>query len=315
MITESGKRPTPSDQRIQDARGGAQVLERILSWFRRPTAEIEIETTGGSSRPGGTIDVQVTIRSNSGEKIKTGQVELACTEQSWQKESASDSGQGRLQSNQVLPKPLVQSFIADSEVKSGEPLARYARFQVPTDAPPTVHGAIAQVSWEVTANVEFDTGKTVTKSREVTVLTPPVAVPSRSAADLTEEATFSGCTLAMVLVNDVVGAGGYLEGELRASMNVTDQVKDIRMELISIETAGDRQTESVRERLSLESNVQLTVNRPYVWAFSLPVPERTLPTVKIGKTSVSWLLKAVVETDQGAEAYHLEREVQIFTSV
>lgn|GEM_PF-341020 len=315
MITESGKRPTPSDQRIQDARGGAQVLERILSWFRRPTAEIEIETTGGSSRPGGTIDVQVTIRSNSGEKIKTGQVELACTEQSWQKESASDSGQGRLQSNQVLPKPLVQSFIADSEVKSGEPLARYARFQVPTDAPPTVHGAIAQVSWEVTANVEFDTGKTVTKSREVTVLTPPVAVPSRSAADLTEEATFSGCTLAMVLVNDVVGAGGYLEGELRASMNVTDQAKDIRMELISIETAGDRQTESVRERLSLESNVQLTVNRPYVWAFSLPVPERTLPTVKIGKTSVSWLLKAVVETDQGAEAYHLEREVQIFTSV
>ena len=240
---------------------------------------------------------------------------MACTEQSWQKESASDSGQGRLQSNQVLPKPLVQSFIADAEVKSGEPLARYARFQVPTDAPPTVHGAIAQVSWEVTANVEFDTGKTVTKSREVTVLTPPVAVPSRSAADLTEEATFSGCTLAMVLVNDVVGAGGYLEGELRARMNVTDQAKDIRMELISIETAGDRQTESVRERLSLESNVQLTVNRPYVWAFSLPVPERTLPTVKIGKTSVSWLLKAVVETDQGAEAYHLEREVQIFTSV
>jgi hypothetical protein len=315
LITESGKRPTPSDQRIQDARGGAQVLERILSWFRRPTAEIEIETTGGSSRPGGTIDVQVTIRSNSGEKIKTGQVELACTEQSWQKESASDSGQGRLQSNQVLPKPLVQSFIADSEVKSGEPLARYARFQVPTDAPPTVHGAITQVSWEVTANVEFDTGKTVTKSREVTVLTPPVAVPSRSAADLTEEATFSGCTLAMVLVNDVVGAGGYLEGELRTRMNVTDQAKDIRMELISIETAGDRQTESIRERLSLESNVQLTVNRPYVWAFSLPVPERTLPTVKIGKTSVSWLLKAVVETDQGAEAYHLEREVQIFTSV
>jgi len=47
----------------------------------------------------------------------------------------------------------------------------------------------------------------------------------------------------------------------------------------------------------------------------LPVPERTLPTLKIGKTAVSWLLKAVVETDPGNEAYHLEREVQIFTSV
>ena len=278
-------------------------------------AEIEIETTGGLSQPGGTIDVQVTIRSHSGSQIKTGQVKLACTEQSWQKDSASDSGQGRLQSNQVLSQPLVQSFITDAEVKSGEPLSRYARFQVPADAPPTVHGAIAQVSWEVTANLEFDTGKTATKSQEITVLTSPVAVPRRSAADLTEEATFSGCTLGMVLVNDVVDASGYLEGELRARMNVTDQAREIRMELISIETAGDRQSESVRERLSLETNVQLTVNRPYVWAFSLPVPERTLPTLKTGKTAVSWLLKAVVETDQGNEAYHLQREVQIFTSV
>jgi hypothetical protein len=98
-------------------------------------------------------------------------------------------------------------------------------------------------------------------------------------------------------------------------MNVTDQAKEIRMELISIETAGDRQSVSVRERLSLESNVQLTVNRPYVWTFSLSVPERTLPTLKTGKTDVSWLLKALVETDQGNEAYHLERKVQIFTSV
>ena len=257
----------------------------------------------------------MTIRSHSGGQIKNGQVELACTEQSWQKDSASDSGQGRLQSNQALSQPLVQSFITDAEVKSGEPLSRYARFQVPADAPPTVHGAIAQVSWEVTANLEFDTGKTATKSQEITVLTSPVAVPRRSAADLTEEATFSGCTLGMVLVNDVVDASGYLEGELRARMNVTDQAREIRMELISIETAGDRQSESVRERLSLETNVQLTVNRPYVWAFSLPVPERTLPTLKTGKTAVSWLLKAVVETDQGNEAYHLQREVQIFTSV
>jgi len=299
---------------INDARGGAQVLERILSWFRRPKAEIEIETTGGSARPGGTIDVQVTIRSNSGVKIKTGQVELVCTEQSWQKESSADGGQGRLQYNQVLAQPLVQSLIADTELTSAEPISRYARFQVPNGAPPTVHGAVARVSWEVTGKLEMDDGKQVANSKEVAVLTLPVVVSGRSAADLTEEATFSGCTLAMVLVNDVVGAGGYLEGELRARMNVTNQAKDIRMELHSTETAGDRQNESIRERISLESNVQLTADRPYVWAFSLPVPERTLPTVENGKTTVSWLLKAVVDTDQSPETYHLERMVQIFTS-
>ncbi len=294
--------------------GGVQVLDRILSWFRRSTAEIEIETTGGSFRPGGTIDVQVTIRPKAGAKIKSGKLELNCTEQSWHKESPRDSGQGRLETHNALSQPLVQSFMADTELTSSEPVVRYARFQIPNQAPPTVHGSIAQVSWEVTGRLKLESGSEITKSQEITVLTTPVITPGRSAADLTEEATFTRCILAMVLVNDVVGAGGYLEGELRARMNVTDQAKDIRMELHSAETSGDRQDESVRGRVSLESDVQLTVERPYVWAFSLPVPERTLPTVQNGKTTVSWRLRAVVDTNQKDEAYHLEREVQIFTS-
>lgn len=239
---------------------------------------------------------------------------MACTEQWWQQESTANSGQGRLQSNQVLPQPLIQSFIADTDLTSTEPISRYARFQIPNDAPPTVHGAIAQVSWQVTGRLGLDSGQEISNSQEITVLTAPVVISGRSAAALTEEATFDGCSLAMVLVNDVVGAGGYLEGELRAKMNVTNQAKDIRMELHSFETAGDRQTESIRERESLESNVQLTADRPYVWAFSLPVPERTLPTVKNSHTTVSWLLKAVVDTDQGPETYHVQRDVQIFTS-
>ena len=301
-------------RRIYDTQGGAQVLERILSWFRRPTAEFEIETTGGSSRPGGTIDIKVTIRPKKALKIESGQVELTCTEQWWQKESPRDNGQGRLETRSALKQPLVQSFIADTEIAGSEPVVRYARFQIPKEAPPTVHGSIAQVSWEVQGRLEPEFGNPATKSKVITVLTPPVVSPGRSAADLTEEATFTGCILAMVLVNDVVGAGGYLEGELRARMNVTDQAKNIRMELRSSEKAGDRNDASVRERVTLESDVQLTSERPYVWAFSLPVPARTLPTVQNGHTTVAWRLKAVVDTDTQPEAYHLEREVQIFTA-
>ncbi|MED5588513.1 MAG: hypothetical protein VX581_06670 [Chloroflexota bacterium] len=256
----------------------------------------------------------MTIRSTAGVKIKTGQVELACTEQSWHKESPRDRGHGKLGFHSALSQPLVQSFIADTEITSEAPVVRYARFQIPDQAPPTVHGSIAQVSWEVTGRLEMESGNTVAASSEITVLAPPVVHTGRSAADLTEEATFTGCILTMVLVNDVVGVGGYLEGELRARMNITDQVKDIRMELHSTEKSGDREDGSVRERISLEKDVQLTSERPYVWAFSLPVPERTLPTVQNGRTSVSWRLKAVVDTDTANAAYHLEREVQIFTS-
>ena len=294
--------------------GGVQVLERILSWFRRPTAEIEIETTGGSLRPGGTIDVQITIRPKSVVKVNSGQLELTCTEQSWHKESPTETGQGMLETRNALSQPLIQSFMADTELTDSDPVVRYARFQIPKEAPPTVHGSIAQVSWEVKGRLALESGAQVTRSQEIKVLTPPAINPGRSAADLTEEATFSECILAMVLVNDVVGSGGYMEGELRAQMNVAEQAKEIRVELHTIETSGDREYESVSGLVSLETDVQLTVGRPYVWAFSLPVPDMTLPTVQSGRTSVSWRIKAVVDTNQEDKAYHLERVVQIFTS-
>ena len=265
-------------------------------------------------RPGGTIDVKITIRPKNGLKIKTGQVELDCTEQWWQKISPNSQSPGKLETRSALSQPIVQSFIADTELTDSEPVVRYARFQIPKDVPPTVHGSIARVSWVVTGRLEMESGNPVTKSEEITVLTPPVVNPGRSAADLSNEAVFTGCILAMVLVNDVVGAGGYLEGELRARMNITDQAKSIRMELHSSETAGDREDESVRERVSLASDVQLTVDQPYVWAFSIPVPERTLPSVHHGHTKVSWTLRAVVDTEQTQAAYHVEREVQIYTS-
>ena len=241
-------------------------------------------------------------------------MELVCTEQWWDKGTAAASGDGRLTISSVLSQPLVQSFISHTEFTSPERVTRYARIQIPNRAPPTVHGSVTQVAWELTGRLEMENGSPVSRSREITVLTPPIVQAGRSAADLTEEAAFTGCTLAMVLVNDVVGAGGYLEGELRARMHGTDQARDIRIELHSVESAGDRQAESLREQVSLESDVRLTSDNPYVWAFSLPVPERTLPTVKSGHTTVSWFLKAVVDTDETLAAYHVEREVQIFTS-
>ena len=265
-------------------------------------------------QPGGTIDVQITIRPQIGAKVRTGQIELACTEQWWDKVSQGASGDGRLQIDSVLPRPLVQSFISGTEFTTAEQVIRYARIQIPRDAPPTVHGSVAQVAWEISARLEIEHASPVITSKEVTVLTPPVVKIGRSVAALTEEATFTDCTLALVLVNDVVGAGGFLEGELRARMHNTKQARDIRVELHSAETAGNRQAESLRQQVSLASDVELTSVEPYVWAFSLPVPEMNLPTVKSGHTTVSWRLKAVVDTDTTPGAYHVEREVQIFTS-
>ena len=277
-------------------------------------AEIEIETNGGSLRPGGTIDIRVTIRPKAAVKVDSGHLELTCTERSWRKNSATKSGQGRIETHNALSQPLIQSFITDTELTGPDPVVRYARLRIPKGAPPTVQGSITQISWEVTSCLSLESGKQLATSKDITVLTHPVVNPGRSAADLTEEATFTGCTLAIVLVNDVVGAGNYLEGELQTCMNITDHAKDIRVELLSTEISGDREDESVSDQISLESNVQLTAGHPYVWPFSLPVPKRTLPTIQNGRTNVSWRLRAVVETKQQDESYSLERAVHIFTS-
>jgi len=242
-------------------------------------------------------------------------VELTCTEQWWENQNPGAGEQGKLEIRSGQSQRLVQSFIGETEVTSDEPVVRYVRFQIPKEAQPTVQGSVAQVSWEITGRLELDSGDTLTKSLEVTVVTSPVVQARRSPAALTEHATFQHCTLALILVNDVVGSGGYLEGEVRAQMTGTDQAKDIRVELHSAESSGDRKADSVRERISLESGVQLTEDRPYVWSFSLPVPSRSLPTVKSEHTTVSWRLKAVVDTTESADAYHVEREVRIFTSI
>ena len=238
---------------------------------------------------------------------------MVCTERWWNKENSGDSGDGKLEIRSVLPNPLVQSFIADAEFTTSEPVVRYARFQIPTAAPPTVKGSVAQVSWELTGRLEMATGSPIIQSREITVLTPPVVQAGRSAAALTVEADFNGCALAMVLVNDAVGAGGFLEGELRAKMHGPGKARDIRIELHSVEAAGGRDAESLRGQVSLEKDVQLTSDDPYVWPFSLPVPDGMLPTVKSGHTSVSWRLKAVLETEESPDPYQVEREVRIFT--
>lgn len=249
-----------------------------------------------------------------GVNIENGQVALVCTERWWENETPGAGEQGRLEIRSAPCQRLVQSIIGETKVTSEDPVVRYARFQIPKESPPTVHGSVAQMSWELTGRLEMESGNPVTRSLEVTIVTSPVVQARRSAAALTEEAAFQRCTLALVLVNDVVGAGGYLEGELRARMHGTDQARDIRMELHSVESAGDRQAESLQARISLESGAQLTSAESYVWAFSLPVPDRAMPTVKSEHTTVSWRLKAVVDTEETLNAYHVEREVRIFTS-
>ena len=70
-------------------------------------------------------------------------MELVCTERWWNKENSGGSGDGKLESRSVLTNPLIQSFIADAEFTTSEPVVRYARFQIPTAAPPTVKGSVA----------------------------------------------------------------------------------------------------------------------------------------------------------------------------
>ena len=94
-------------------------------------AEIEIETNGGSFRPGGTIDIQVTIRPKTAVKVNSGQLELTCTERSWRKNPTAESDEGRLETHNALSQPLIQSFIADTELTGSDPVVRYARLRIP----------------------------------------------------------------------------------------------------------------------------------------------------------------------------------------
>ena len=325
-------------------------ISSLISRFQKPKAELDLELIGSGLRLGQPVELVVSAYPKGNIDLRSGQVAVTCTEQWWEEETGPEGPTLAIRHTRLYEE--VRDLSDLRPVASSDAVQHKISFPLPADAPPTAYGSVVEVAWKLSAQMELDNGSVISQDQELLVTMPPLqeqlaqeqltqdflAQANPFQIDVSEtdsyrddaledssngggegkiiqEAEFRHCTVVLVLASDGLESGGFLEGEIRARTDRPEPIKEVRLELWSTENAGARVVETVRERAVLEQNAHLSAETPNVWSFSLSAPDRLLPTLNLPHTSVSWYIKAILDTGGDSQDYTIQRKVRVITTV
>ena len=289
-----------------------------------PQADLQVAMTEGPAYPGSVLRAQVSLLPRDNFHVSRGQVELVRREILSYEElrlsgPATTPRLGRRGGGTLkrLGPQVVQrkAFLSDTEVSDGVSYQDEVALIIPDDASPTAKGKITEITWELRATVAvaregpLASGPSTVlglndsvirgKSLEVVVFAPPGQQPSATPAPWsplnTAEASFNQCTLSLYLPSLQVKNGATLNGILRAQMRQSLNPREVRVELVCWERSGTKQKETTDVRLVLDAGVPLETDGAPEWPFSLPVPERLLPSLSTGSSFVGWHVRGVLD--------------------
>ena len=145
----------------------------MLSLFRRPGAEIEVDKT--VLQAGDELSARVTLVPKQDFDVRQGKVELICTE-TYVLMTSSQYGQHYHRKTHALSR-TGGSFLERGTVRAGLPHYGDVRLTVPADALPTLTGVSVNkidpgISWTVTASLDVAKSRDIQHSQEVTVFRP-----------------------------------------------------------------------------------------------------------------------------------------------
>ena len=205
----------------------------MVSRLPRQKAQLEMKVGRGLLRPGGALKVGVYLSPERTFHVREGRVELVCSETYW-----AESQRRRVVSYPMSPSTyrrskslyigkdveppshpftrrlvrLSETFLVDTKVLKGFRYRNDVSFAVPKDAPPSVKGLAADVSWVIRASLDVTRGANIHEEREVVVMTPSVKKRrggvKQPASAVTAESAFEQCTMSLRLASGRVRAGG-----------------------------------------------------------------------------------------------------------
>ena len=148
----------------------------MLSLFRRPGADLQIEVDKTVLQLGDELRARVTLVPKQDFDVRQGKVELICTE-TYVFRTSSQYGQHYHRKTQVLSRQ-VGSFLGSETVRAGLPYSGDVTLAVPADALPTLTGVSVNkidpgISWTVIASLDVAKARDIQHSQEVTVVRPP----------------------------------------------------------------------------------------------------------------------------------------------
>lgn len=264
--------------------------------MRRPEATLDLQLDAETLAPGEELRGRVDISSRKGFDIRVGRVTLECIETFWRREYDPSTRSHRNRKKKQHLVDLRHRFMVDAKVQGGVPRFEEFTFALPEDAPCSVEGKIANVSWRV--RVSFN----VPGMRDLHI-EQPVFVRSRESKDDTDPSHDHDPVVALggneehKLSLEIPPGdwkpGDSIAGSLRLDVVEDSDSPEVRVELERFEEAGSRDTTVTVDQDVLERDGSFRGGLGREWRFALAIPEQLAPSVQQSETHVRWKVKGI----------------------
>ena len=284
----------------------------MLSRFRRPEADLNIQVDTAELLPGEELEARVALVPGSDFHIRQGTIALVCTENYVQKTS-TQHGTYYSRKKEILFN-AVEEFLNDTTVRNGVPRSTDVRLAVPADALPSLSGIKVShvepgITWEVTAFLDVAGARDLRCSQPVSVLSPPAPDDARSRPVVTQT-KHEQCTLTLTVSDGETRSGEILDGDLRAEMLQDVTAEEVRVALVRAEKFGNEGKNKTVDEVTFERDVSLRPGHMREWRFKLDVGQVDVPSLKTEKSSVRWLVKAWLTRNMRRDL-RIEQEITV----
>ena len=280
--------------------------------LRRPDVDVQISVNKSDLHAGDELDARVALLPKGDFRVRHGRVELVCIE-TWVQRIDSQYGPSYHRKTEVLSSQG-ETFLEDQTLRNGVPYSADLRATVPGDALPTLSGALVQkiepgIAWAIKVDMDVARARDIKESHEVTVIPTPAARGSRPVPAVTES-TRGGCSLTLELSQHEARSGDRVDGTLRAEPQGDVTASEARVELVREEKFGNTAKNQVVDQLTFERDLSLQSGETRDWGFSLDVGRIAMPSLKTEKSSVRWLVRAVLDRSLRTDP-KVEQEIDV----
>lgn len=269
----------------------------MISILQKPNADIYLEVKGGATNPGSSFEVRVNVTSMDNFSVRSGSVELTCTEVYWQIVSTGKTTYQQ-KCNQKLFKEK-KSFLGETNFSIGASEGKTLKFDIPEGFPPSVCGKKVNISWQLKASLDVVKKRDISVKQSIKV--EPIATVSLlnghkggGFGNITTSFSDNG-DLSISLSSWSAAGGAVLKGRFETVMKKPLEVNGVRLELEVKEQAGTMSAKKTVEKIVLEEKTSLMSGGYREWPFELKIPDSPPISVKTEKSSVVWQVKGILD--------------------
>ena len=280
--------------------------------LRRPDVDVQIHVNKSAFHAGDELDARVALAPKVDFHVRSGRVELVCTE-TWVQRVDSQYGSSYHRKTNALS-TTGETFMEDQTVRNGVPHSADLKVTVLQDALPTITGAKVQkiepgIAWAVTVDLDVVRARDIHESQELTVAATPAPRDERPSPIVTESRR-GQCVLTLEVSRSAARSGDRVDGTLRAEPGQDMTASEARVELVREEKFGNTARNNAVDSASLERDLSLQSDGTREWRFSLDFGQVSVPSLKTEKSSVRWLVRGVLDRSLRSDP-KVEQEIDV----